>query len=345
MSLDDLDMDEALKQISDELDLDAESNEDEGAGSGDDSAKEPVVEPKADDQVVEPKIDEKAPEAKADDQVPPAQTPPAHETQGAPKTWRKEAAAIWDSIPPAAQAEIRRREEDIFNGIKQYKADATTGKAFQDAIAPYVEIYKQNGIDPLQHTRGFFEAHMLLSQANVEKKVEMFQKLAAHYGVPLQGLQAGTEYVDPQTAALQNKIQELEGRLGSFDQERATALRNQLEKELEAFASDPKNIYFNEVAGKVAQLLQQRKADSLAEAYEMAVWANPEIRARELQRLEKERGEAARNEDLAKAEAAKKAMAANVKTTAKSKSPSATAPVGTMDETLEATLAEIKSKG
>ena len=46
-----------------------------------------------------------------------------------------------------------------------------------------------------------------------------------------------------------------------------------------SFSSDPNHPYFENVREDMALLIQNGKATSLQDAYEMACWANPETRA------------------------------------------------------------------
>lgn len=112
-------------------------------------------------------------------------------------------------------------------------------------------------------------------------------------------------------------------------------------KEIETFAADPANPHFEEVSNDMVTLLQGGVCKTLPEAYEKAVWANPVTRAKEIARQQAEATRKAQETEAAKVAAARKATAANVRTSAKSGS--ATAPLGSIDDTLNETLAKIRS--
>ena len=81
----------------------------------------------------------------------------------------------------------------------------------------------------------------------------------------------------------------------------------------------------------------------LQEAYDKAVWLNPATRAKQIERETLAKAAEARKGAEKKAAEVRKATAANVR--AKPKSASAATPLGSMDESLEATLAAIKARG
>lgn len=267
---------------------------------------------------------------------------PAPEAKPAPRTWRAEAAAKWATVDPEVQAEILKREEDIFKGLEGYKADAEVGRGFQRAIQPYTQMLQAAGIHPVQAAQHLMASHHALSTAAPEQKLAMFQKLAQDYGVDLGALSGEPAYVDPQVAALQKQLGDLQSRLTGRERQEAESARASLQREIDTFAADPAHAYFDEVASDIAALLRSGAAKDLGEAYDKAVWANPVTRAKEQSRLAAESAARARAEATAKAEQARKAASANVK--AKPKAASATAPLGSIDDTLNAALSALRSR-
>lgn len=282
--------------------------------------------------------------------IPPAAgTPPAKEGEGAtppaasalqpPKTWRPEAAAKFATLPPEVQQEVLKREEDIFKGLESYKADASIGKALKGVVQPYLQMFQSQGIDPMQQVSGLMRAHVALATGTPEQKQQFFQHLAKEYGVDL-----GTEapYVDPQVAGLQKQLSDLQSRLNGREQHEANEARSKLQAEIDSFASDPAHQYFDEVANDIAGLLRSGAAKDLKDAYDKAIWANPITRAKEQARLTAEAETKAKAEAAERAKQARKATGANVKSSAKAAS--GTAPLGSIDDTLNAALAAIKSR-
>lgn len=269
--------------------------------------------------------------------------PAAAEAVPAPKTWRPEAAAKWTALPPEVQQEVLKREQDIFKGLETYKADATVGKSFSQILAPYTPMLEAAGLDPLQQVEGLMRAHHALATGTPEQKALFFQRLAQDYNVSLgQSPDDANPFVDPQVAALQSQLTALQSKLMEREAREASVVKQSLQKEIDDFASDPTHQYFDEVATDIAGLLRSKAAATLAEAYEKAVWANPVTRAKEQARLTAEAQAKAEASAAEKAEAARKASAANVRTSPKAAS--ATAPLGSIDDTLSAALTAIRSR-
>lgn len=269
-------------------------------------------------------------------------TTPATESAilAAPKTWRPEATAKWAATPPEVQAEILKREDDMFRGLESYKNDASIGKNVKTVLEPYLPILKQYNVDPLAQISGLMQAHYSLVTGTPEQKQAMFAKLASDYGIHPEGYEA--PYVDPQVAALRQELTTLKSTVQGREAQEAERSRNSLASEINTFAADPAHAYFDEVANDIAGFLKAGSAKNLAEAYEKAVWANPVTRAKEQARLTTESLAKAQKSDQEKAQAARKAASANVNS--KSKPASGTTPVGSIDDTLQSALAGIKSR-
>ena len=276
-----------------------------------------------------------------------AGTPPAKEGKPAlaatglqaPKTWRPEAAAKFATLPPEVQQEVLKREEDIFKGLEGYKADASIGKALKGIVQPYLPVFQAQGVDPMQQVSGLMHAHVALATGTPEQKQQFFQQLAKEYGV---NLDSEAPYIDPQVAGLQKQLADLQSRLNGREQQEADRARTALQAEIDTFASDPAHQYFDEVANDIAGLLRSGAAKGLKDAYEKAIWANPITRAKEQARLTADADAKAKAEAAERAKQARKATGANVKSSAKAAS--GTAPLGSIDDTLNAALANIKSR-
>jgi len=272
----------------------------------------------------------------------PAAAEPAPATP-APRTWRAEAAAEFGKLPPVVQQEILKREEDIFKGIEGYKADAAFGKQIGNVMAPYLPILTQYGIQPEAQIQDMMQAHYTLAFGSTEQKTALLQQLAQDYGLDLGQAAATAPYVDPQVAVLQKKLQSIESQLTQTQQQELVAKRSQVETEVTAFASDPKNVYFEELANDIAHLIRTGAETTIAAAYEKALWSNPAIRAKELSRQQAEKEVAERKTAEEAAAKARKATSANVHT--KARGGSAATPLGSIDDTLNETLASIRSRG
>lgn len=273
-----------------------------------------------------------------------AEGTPSVGTSTAPRTWRAEAAAEWAKIPAVVQAEIAKREEDMFHGLEAYKQDAGFGKTIQKVLSPYAHILAEHKIDPITQINTLMNAHYQLAMGDMGAKVGMLQRIMQDYGITVDHLTglAEVKQADPEVLALRQKISEVESGVRTMTEAQHREALAKSTAQVDAFAADPKNIHFDAVADDIVQLLHLGVCKTLEEAYEKAVWSNPVTRAAEQARLQTEQKEAAQKEAKAKADKARRATSANIK--AGARDASRTAPLGTMDQTMADTLAAIHAR-
>lgn len=273
---------------------------------------------------------------------------------GAPRTWKPEAAAEWDKVPPAVQAEIARREEDMFRGLEGYKQDAGLGKAFQSLMKPYEQFIQQTGDDVGQLMTDFMNAHTTFKLGTPEQKLGMLQQISKVYGLDLSGLAPADPdsqpFVDPQVQRLQaelasvkSTVSEQQRQQQAVAQREQEAVRARYAQEIDAFAADTAtNPDFDLLADDIARLLRAKEATGLRDAYDKAVWLNPVTRAKAVESAAAAQAEAHRKAQAEAAAKAKAATSANVRTSAKNAS--GTAASESMDDTMKAAYATIMGK-
>lgn len=267
---------------------------------------------------------------------------------GAPTTWTKEALETWATIPPRAQQEIMKREEDFFKGIEQYKGAAELGQKYDTVVEPYRALLTAENIDPVQMFQSFSANHYILMRGTPEQKIELAAAMLDGYQIPLPELLnhlAERDYTPPDanTIRLENELKELRTIVNGG----VTAQRNQqndaISREIEAFAADPTHPHFNELADDISKIFGAGLATTLQEAYDKAVYANPATRQKEIDRLTAEKLSTAATEEQKRKDKRVKSTAEHVD--ASSKPRDGTVPIGSMDDTLEETYAAIKARG
>ena len=276
----------------------------------------------------------------------PADEPPADPTEAtqtsAPDTWRPEAAAEFASLSPVVQQEILKREEDIRAGMEQYKETAAFGESIKATLAPYLPILEHHGIDPNAQIGELLRAQYTLAYGAPEAKAALIGQLVQAYGIDVSQIVAGDVEVSPEVSALQNEIRDLKSKLQGIEDQGTAARKAEITNKITAFAADPKNVYFEEVAKDIVHLLRTGAETTIEAAYDAAVWRNPATRAKEQARQQAEKDAAAQKAEQEAAAAAEQAAAANVRTRAKRGS--GAAPVGSMEDTLKETLAAIEAR-
>lgn len=266
---------------------------------------------------------------------------------GAPSTWTKEALEGWASIPPRQQQEILKREEDMHRGLEQYKGAAEVGQRYESVVEPYKALLTAEQIDPVQLFNSFASNHYLLTRGTPEQKVEIAATMLSHYGVQVNDLidYFGDQIlnpVDPRVARLEQELQGLRQAVSQQSTQITSTAQTAIEAEIANFASDPANPYFNELVDDIAKFMETGVANTLKEAYEKAVYANPVTRQKELDRLTADKKSQTDAAEKARRDKLAQSTAANVNATAHQRD--GTIPVGSMDDTLNSTLAAIQGR-
>lgn len=267
--------------------------------------------------------------------------PPAEPPADFPKSWRKELAPHWNNLPPEVKAEVAKREQDVAAGFSQYSQAARFGQNLYQAIAPYTETIQQHaGGNPAAAVAALFEAEARLRNGSPEQRQAYLLQLAQTYGIPLPGQDPDRPAIDPTVQALMQDVTHLKGALTAQQRVQISALREEVSKQIDSFIADPKHAYFAEVQDDILKLVNA--GYTLDAAYDAAVWANPVTRQKELNKSQEATKQKLLEEERKKAEAARKAGASNVRGRDTTKTP--TEPLGSLDDTLNETLAEIKSR-
>jgi len=216
-----------------------------------------------------------------------------------PTTWKKDYLPLWDKLDKGEalnQEEARsllqynvQRENEFKKGVSAYKAEADNARALTEAISPFVPELQKNGIHPAAWINNLGRAHMILSQAPYQQKIELFNKLAQDYGIDLNSGYSGentTQYQDPQAFALQQQIQQLQQQVQQVGSWKEQQEQGVLMNEIQRFSSDvDKHPHFEAVREQMAQLLENGLANDLETAYAKAVRLNDEVWQSEQNRL------------------------------------------------------------
>ena len=236
-----------------------------------------------------------------------------------PTTWKKEYLPLWDKLDKGealSQDEARsllqynvQRENEFKKGVSAYKAEADNARSLTEAISPFVPELQKNGIHPAAWINNLGRAHMILSQAPYQQKIELFSKLAQDYGIDLNSAYSGintTQYQDPQAFALQQQIQQLQQQVQQVGSWKEQQEQGVLMNEIQRFSSDAeKHPHFEAVREQMAQLLENGLANDLETAYAKAVRLNDEVWQNEQNRLlQQATKQATQAQRVAKAKAA-----------------------------------------
>lgn len=368
-----IDMTAALDNISDALEKDldveapAETPEEQAARETQEAADKKVADDKKAAEAVAKAAAAaapKGPDGKPIVTAPAAPAAPAPEidpTTGKPKipallanglpqefrTWRPDAQALLlkAQADPALKPlfeEALKREQDMDKGINQYREAAGFADVFRKTLAPFMPLIQHHRLDPLKEVSSLMQARMTLALGTPDQKLAVVRNIIKAAGLDPTVLSTPEPDVSPEVVDLRNRLAAVESSSSQQIEALQTAQMGQLRTELEAFAADPANLYFNDVVARIPALIKSGLAKGYKDAYEMACKLDPIVSAKESQRVADKAIADAKTKADADAAAAAKAKAANVKSSAKNRS--AAAPVGSIEDTLKETFREIQNR-
>ena len=182
-----------------------------------------------------------------------------------PSTWKKEYVQIWDKMEAGEQISkedftkfaeyANQRESEYKKGVSTYKAEADRMKPFVEVIAPIEQDLQKRGINPTQYVHNLVRAEQILSNAPYQQKVQIFQQLAADYGIQLNN-NGQAQQLDPYTQQLMNQLNQVNQVVSTIKGRFAEEENQRLMSEIERVRSDvEKYPHFDVVREEMAQLL------------------------------------------------------------------------------------------
>jgi len=284
-----------------------------------------VTEPMPVGTVVTLRIGDQAVQAKDGAQ---AATPQEEKPFEAPKSWKAEAKQHRQTLPKDLQKLLIEREEEVHKGFTKQDEERVFGKQLRDVIGPYMPLIQAQGGTPVTAVQSLLNTAYILHTGAPEQKQQLFRQLAQQYGINIEGLAPqDQQWVDPQVQALQEKLSALENQQNQWLNSQQQHLVSEMQGHIQSMQSQTEKYpHMQAVSQHMSALIQSGIAtgntpsELLDNAYQQAVWANPELRSTLLaaQQAEQEAKRAA--EAKAKADAARKAAGSIVG------SPGATAP-------------------
>ena len=204
--------------------------------------------------------------------------PPEEPALAPPNGWSADAKAKWHELPEEVQSAVMKREQDAHKQISKHDDERNYGREMSKVVQPYLAQIQAEGGTPTAAVQSLLNTAYLLRTGTPDQKRQLILQTAEQFGVDL--TQAPIDpNVSPEVAPLYQKINQLENRLLSADQQQATILQNEVHADIEAFAADSQHPHYESVKAHMAALLTQGAAEGLKDAYEQACWANPEVRA------------------------------------------------------------------
>jgi len=286
----------------------------QAAMQGEDTLPEPPAE-KMEEVVKEEEQPEQTEESVEEEQA------PELEAISAPKHWPKEEQEIFNAWDANVQHQVMDRykamEGDYTKKTQALAKYKKRNESLDEIYGPFRDDFQRAGMDEVAATRQLLAAHKYLR----EDPQQALKWLAQSYGVDLKAVNDDTaiedEYADPQMKAMQQQIAQLQGTITNQQQQAQNMQKQEVQAMIDNFqtAKDAdgnlKHPHFDVVQNQMSGLISSGVAKDIASAYEMAVYANPETRAKVLEeQVKKETKQEVKAEAVQKA---KKQQRVNVK--------------------------------
>ncbi len=276
-----------------------------------------------------------------------------------PSSWKPAAKAEWMKIPESARADIHRRETEHHAGFRGIRENADFGQSMRNTVQPFMHLIQAEGGTPEKAVASMLQMAAILRTGTMQQKQQIVEQTIRQYGIQMpqaqpqfdaqgqpvqqQAQQQPSQFLDPRVDGLLASLQAQERERQAVAEQQSN---DATERFLSANGTDGQPLYpfvdnvLNDMIERTGAIRRNSPAlshdDVLKQAYEQAVWANPETRD---VLIKQQQAAAQRPEDtLRKVADAKRANANNLP---KRGALPATAPKGSMDDTIRETYREL----
>lgn len=228
-------------------------------------------------------------------------SPDARSLATPPATWSAGAKAIYGQLPEVARKEIAKREQDYARGIQQHAEAAKGYQTLMREFQPYEAMIRAENGSPEGAIRELLKTAYALRSGTPQSRGQLVMQIAQQFGADITPFVGQQEQAAPgqqdYLPQVQSMVQQLVAphlqRIQSWEQQQATAQQQQafqqqqeITSQIQAFQNataedgiSPKHVYFENVRGLMSAYFANGQAQTLEQAYDMACWANPEVRA------------------------------------------------------------------
>lgn len=208
----------------------------------------------------------------------------------APASWKPATREHWAKLPREVKEEINRRETEIARGLHQASGFRKVAEEYFNTVKPFEQLIRAQNSTPAKAITNLMTTASRLTLGTKAQKAQVVFEIMKNYDVDVEALD--TLLVGKKLDESDDKVAKLlDEKLKPF-QEFMTGVRKTQEdtnakseeevaNELEAFANDKNNEFFNDVVEDMADLMdlaskRGQKMD-LKTAYDKACKMNPEV--------------------------------------------------------------------
>lgn len=193
----------------------------------------------------------------------------------APSSWSPAAKAEFDKLPAPVQQAVAKREQEIDQGLRRKAEELKRYEPLEQVLAPRRDLWAAQGMDETQAIKTLLAAQDLLEK----NPMQGLEYLAKAYGVNLSGQAQAPQPGQPAPAQAGQapEIEQLRAQVAQLQQSVQYSQTAPLVSEVEAFFSDPANLYAENVRSDMARLLETGMASTLKDAYDKACRVRDDI--------------------------------------------------------------------
>lgn len=253
-----------------------------------------------------------------------------------PASWTADMKAKWASLPPDAREYIASRESESHKAITQMGMKAKALEPFAHVAQKHSDFIQRFGLSPDQA----YDNLLVAARQLQDNPAGFIAHIAKTHGVDLSRLTQEQDgqvaQPDPMLLEMRRELSELRQWKAEREREATHQRQQSVESEIEAFGKDKP--YWDQLEEdlviEVSALKQHNPnmapRDLLQKAYDRAIHANPDTRARILEDQRRASEEKRKQEQEAKAKQARAASSVNVST----KASTTPAKPGSMDDSM-----------
>jgi hypothetical protein len=210
----------------------------------------------------------------------------------APKSLSPAAREEWKNAPESVRKEFMRMDERMEGLAQKFGANSQRAEQMDRTLQPFQQYMSMNG-GPGASIKGLLETGSMLQMGSPHQKAQIIANIIGQFGVDIQSLdnllvgnaptqenQQASQFQSMVNQAVAPMQQQLAG-YQQRDQQNYQHQQQEIGTEIQQFANDPKNEFYKDVAGRMADELEMASKSGrnlgLPEAYDLAVRANPEI--------------------------------------------------------------------
>lgn len=209
-----------------------------------------------------------------------------------PVSWSATARETWKDIPKEAQDYILQREQQMQQGMQKNAEMARRASGMDKSLAPYQQYFSVNG-GAGKTLQTLLQTGAGLQMGTPQQKAQLVADIIQQYGVDIPALDslitgkevpAEMQQQSQMEQMLQQRLAPMQQQLAQYQQrehETRQGIQREAGGEVSVFSQDPKNEFYTDVRGEMADILDMAANRgvqlSLKQAYDKACALNPEI--------------------------------------------------------------------